>query len=245
MPYPRTEAAKYRGDGKLSPYCHAKMAYDPGVHHRRSIRLRGYDYSGGGAYYITINTQNKACVFGQIVEGEMVMNEAGLLVQRIWEALPQRFVSLILDAFQIMPNHLHAVFVLPGPGLEPALAKALGAPVIQPSPASRGRACPPLFGDRQKEVTASRPPAGLAIEKEDAVHRSSDPRTSMGDIVGAFKSICTIAVNKLMSRTGTRLLHENFYEHIIRDVDELETIRDYIIQNPKRWNEDSENPDRT
>jgi REP element-mobilizing transposase RayT len=65
----------------------------------------------------------------------------------------------------------------------------------------------------------------------------------MGDVVGAFKSLCTIAVNKLLSRTGTRLLHENFYEHIIRDVAELEIIRDYIIHNPQRWLEDPENPD--
>ena len=66
----------------------------------------------------------------------------------------------------------------------------------------------------------------------------------MGDVVGAFKSICTIAVNKLLSQTGTRLLQENFYEHIIRGAGELEKIRDYIIQNPQRWLEDPENPDR-
>ena len=244
---------KPRGGGKPPPY--AKMAYDPRKHHRRSIRLRGYDYAGGGAYYITICSQNKAYVFGQIVEGEMVMNEAGRLVQKTWDALPQRFVSLVLDAFQIMPNHLHAVFVLPGPGLEPSLAKAVGAPVIQPFPESRGRdgdprfcdGGPPLLGteSESKEGTASRPPTGRAIEKEDRVHRSADPRTSMGDVVGAFKSISTIAVNKLLGRTGTRLLHENFYEHIIRDVDEMEIIRDYITHNPERWNEDPENRDRT
>lgn len=64
----------------------------------------------------------------------------------------------------------------------------------------------------------------------------------MGDVVGAFKSISTIAINKFMSRPGTRPLHENFYEHIIRDVDELKIIRDYIIHNPQRWLEDPENP---
>jgi REP element-mobilizing transposase RayT len=65
----------------------------------------------------------------------------------------------------------------------------------------------------------------------------------MGDVVGAFKSISTIAVNRLLSRTGTRLLHENFYEHIVRDLRELETIRDYIIHNPERWGEDPDNPE--
>lgn len=179
------------------------MTYDPRLHHRRSIRLRGHDYAGGGAYFVTICTQAKKCRFGEIVDGEMLLNEAGNVVQKIWDALPQRFGSLILDAFQIMPNHLHAIFVLPGTGLDPALAAATGAPVIQPSATRRGRACP-------TQGTASHPP-------------------TMGDVVGAFKSICTITVNKLMLRAGARLLQENFYEHIIRDVGELETIRDYIV----------------
>jgi putative transposase len=67
----------------------------------------------------------------------------------------------------------------------------------------------------------------------------------MGDVVGAFKSISAIAVNRLLSRTGTRFWHENFYEHIIRDVGELDIIRDYIIHNPMRWAVDPENPDVT
>lgn len=66
----------------------------------------------------------------------------------------------------------------------------------------------------------------------------------MGEVVGAFKSISTIAVNRLEARAGRRLLQENFFEHIIRSVDELENIRDYIRQNPVRWCEDPENPDR-
>jgi REP element-mobilizing transposase RayT len=65
----------------------------------------------------------------------------------------------------------------------------------------------------------------------------------MGDVVGAFKSISTIALNKFMLRPGAHPLHENFYEHIIRDVGELEAIRDYIFHNPQRWMEDPENPE--
>jgi REP element-mobilizing transposase RayT len=65
----------------------------------------------------------------------------------------------------------------------------------------------------------------------------------MGDVVGAFKSISTIALNKFMLCPGAHPLHENFYEHIIRDVGELEAIRDYIIHNPQRWMEDPENPE--
>jgi len=218
------------------------MTYDPSLHHRRSIRLRGYDYAGGGAYFVTICAHAKKCLFGGIVEGNMILNEAGRIVQRIWETLPQHFGSLALDTFQIMPNHLHAIFVLPGPGLEAALAVATGVPVIQPSfinppyekKGRRGRACPTLLGPAamENEGTASRPP-------------TSPRRTSMGDVVGTFKSISTIALNKFMSRPGAHPLHENFYEHIIRNVDDLEIIREYIIHNPQHWAEDPENPNMT
>jgi REP-associated tyrosine transposase len=205
------------------------MAYDARRHHRRSIRLRGHDYAGGGAYFVTVCTQAKKCLFGEIVEGNMILNEAGTFVQRIWCAMPQRFGSLVLDAFQVMPNHLHGIFVLPGPGLEPALAVATGAPIIQPTAAN--------FVGRShgNERTASRPPTEGRVPI----------RTSVGDVVGAFKSISTIAVNKLMSRPGARPLHENFYEHIIRDTHELKMIRDYIVHNPQRWRQDPENPNVT
>src|SRR5271169_2104121 len=122
------------------------MTFDPGKHHRRSIRLRGHDYAGGGAYFVTACVQGKEFLFGEIVASEMLVNEIGLIVQRNWDALPGRFPSLVLDAFQIMPNHLHAVLVIPGPGLEPALAHATGAPVIHPTPrATVGPGLAPAF----------------------------------------------------------------------------------------------------
>jgi hypothetical protein len=110
------------------------MAYDAGRHHRRSIRLRGYDYAGGGAYFIAVCVQNKECLLGRIVESEMVLSDAGHSVQGVWDGLAQRFPTIVLDAFQIMPNHLHGVFVIPGPGLEPSLAAATGVPVVHPYP---------------------------------------------------------------------------------------------------------------
>ncbi len=222
-------------DGLPSPNCKI-MVYDPRVHHRRSIRLRGYDYAGGGVYFVTICTAAKNSMFGEVIEGEMILNEAGRLVQKTWNSLTERFRSLVLDAFQIMPNHLHALFALPGPGLAPALAMATGAPVIQPYEDCKGTACP-TRADPQRErprTTSSRPTGATAATRP--------RRISMGDVVAAFKSISTIAVNKLLSRTGTRLLHENFFEHIVRDVAELEIIRDYINHNPQRWLDDPENP---
>lgn len=187
------------------------MRYDPTKHHRRSIRLRGHDYAGGGAYFITICTQDKQCVLGRIAEGQMFVNEAGQIVQRAWERLPESFPGVLLDTFQIMPNHLHAVLVIPGAGLEPGLAWATSAPMFEPG--------------RKAESAPSR-------------------TLALGNVVGAYKSILTIEVNRFQANPGRRLLQRNFYEHVIRSVDALEKIRDYIRHNPERWWEDPENPDR-
>jgi hypothetical protein len=88
------------------------MPYDPEKHHRRSIRLKGYDYTRAGAYFITIVTQNRACLFGAVVEGRMRLNPLGQIVQECWLAIPDHFPHALLDEFVIMPNHLHGIIVL-------------------------------------------------------------------------------------------------------------------------------------
>jgi len=88
------------------------MTFDPDKHHRRSIRLEDYDYSWAGAYFVTICVQNRACLFGEICNDEVIPNRAGRLVQSEWDALPRRFPLLELDAFVLMPNHLHGVIVI-------------------------------------------------------------------------------------------------------------------------------------
>ncbi|HEX5410537.1 MAG TPA: hypothetical protein VFZ27_01605 [Terriglobia bacterium] len=118
---------------------------------------------------------------------------------------------------------------------------ATGAPIIQPCAANvRAGLAPPA----QTDVGV-----GLALPQKGTASRApttpeTPRRNSMGDVVGAFKSISTIALNKLGSHAGARPLQRNFYEHIIRDVRELEMIRDYIVHNPQCWLEDPENPDR-
>jgi len=196
------------------------MTYDPRIHHRRSIRLRGHDYSGGGAYFVTACIQDGASLFGKIVENEMVLSEPGRIVEGAWRALPARFPSVVLDVCQVMPNHFHGIIVIPGPGLEPSLAAATGAPVIQP-------------------------PVGpqLAPAKADASVGPTGRRAGLGAVVGTFKSLSARAVNQALTRTGKDLWQEDYYEHIIRNVDELEKTRDYIIHNPARWPEDPENHD--
>jgi REP element-mobilizing transposase RayT len=103
------------------------MAYNPVIHHRRSIRLPGYDYSNAGAYFITICTQNRKCLFGNIIVGatprgcpistpracpEMVLNQAGAMIQTVWDQIPIHYTGTEIDEFVVMPNHIHGIIVI-------------------------------------------------------------------------------------------------------------------------------------
>jgi REP element-mobilizing transposase RayT len=92
------------------------------THHRRSIRLRGYDYATAGAYFVTICAKDRACLFGGVLDGEMRLNDAGRMVEDVWTTLPTRFPSIDLDEFAIMPNHFHGIMVLSN--------RDVGAPLV-------------------------------------------------------------------------------------------------------------------
>ena len=165
-----------------------------------SPRLEGWDYGSHGLYFVTICTHGRECLFGEVVDGEMRLNDAGQAAQAEWVRLPECFQSIELDEFVIMPNHLHGI-ILVGAGLAPP-GGAVGALL----------AAPP----------ASAP--------------------TLGDILRAFKSISAIAVNRLLGRSGRSLWQRNYYEHVIRNEDELARIREYIANNPAQWALDRENP---
>ncbi|MCS7352380.1 transposase [Thermoflexus sp.] len=88
------------------------MGYDPHRHHRRSIRLKGYDYTRPGAYFVTIVTQGRLCLFGDIWNGEVLLNEAGKMVEKAWSELPTHYPGVCVDAFVVMPNHVHGIIIL-------------------------------------------------------------------------------------------------------------------------------------
>nr|VFK15997.1 MAG: hypothetical protein BECKLPF1236B_GA0070989_10879 [Candidatus Kentron sp. LPFa] len=89
--------------------------YDSETHHRRSIRLRGYDYSQPGAYFLTICTQERECLFGDIVEGEMRLNHAGKIVAEEWRQTAAIRKEIQLDQWVVMPNHFHGILTITGP----------------------------------------------------------------------------------------------------------------------------------
>jgi REP element-mobilizing transposase RayT len=91
---------------------HLTMPYDPQKHHRRSIRLKGHNYTQPGAYYITLCTKARQCLFGDVVKGEMQLNSLGHIAFTRWQAIPDHFPHVELDAFVVMPNHLHGILVI-------------------------------------------------------------------------------------------------------------------------------------
>jgi putative transposase len=125
--------------------------YDPRVHHRRSIRLNGYDYSGAGMYFFTACTHDRAPLFGWIRDDQMERNDFGAVIQRHWLALPQRFPTVRLDAFVIMPNHVHGIILLTeSAGTDPTRSFPNATEVI--SYPKEGGGTPPLQKPRLGSV---------------------------------------------------------------------------------------------
>ena len=172
------------------------------IHHRRSIRLKGYDYSQPGYYFVTICTRDGECVLGDVVDGKMKLSRIGQLVQITWNCLLKRFHNLELGEFTVMPNHIHGIIIIVG--------------------------------------------AGLALPNQGAASSAptKDISIRLGDVVRAFKSISAINVNRFLTRSGVPLWQRNYYEHIIRNEESLNYVREYIETNPLRWELDGENPHR-
>ena len=90
------------------------MKYHPDKHHRRSIRLNGYDCRQSGAYFVTICTNNHENIFGNVDEGKMELNVAGDMVHKWWNRLSEKYPNIELDEYIIMPNHIHGIIIING-----------------------------------------------------------------------------------------------------------------------------------
>ena len=197
------------------------MRYDP-KHHRRSIRLKGFDYTREGAYFVTICTQNQACLFGEIVNGQMQLNDVGEVADTCWRAIPEHFPKVVLDAFVIMPNHVHGIIWI---GL--ANRANVGAKNVGISDNVGAKNLSPLP-----------PPPPRSSQRDASAFRS--PSKTVGSIVRGFK----IGVTKWVrtNKNFYTVWQRNYYEHIIRNDTALNRLRQYITDNPARWEEDQENP---
>lgn len=225
------------------------IGYDPKRHHRRSLRLKTYDYASAGCYFITVCTQDRLCLFGDIDDIGMQLIEPGTMVAEMWEEIPSRFPHVILDAMVVMPNHVHGIIVLTAP-TAPEWAPFAGAPAEGAAPAigASARVAPTNVGG----VTASTGAPGMRAPTRGAPTGGAAAvtgRPTVGAVVGVFKSLTTVAYARGVEARGWprfrgRLWQRNFYEHVIRDETSMNRIREYIAGNPARWADDPENPAR-
>lgn len=184
---------------------------------RKSIRLRGYDYSQNGAYFVTICTQNRRYLFGEINNGEMLLNEAGIMVQDTWNGLPEYAVGYTVEALQVMPNHLHGILMIMDDTSRQLRrahpAKTLDAPSHGPI--------------RRSAPTTSMP-------------------RPLTEILQRFKRFTTHEYIRGVHELGWppfegKLWQRGYYERIVRNEREFFAYWEYIANNPLQWQYDEMN----
>ena len=178
-----------------------------GKYRTQSNRLAGYNYSQEGAYFVTICCKDRECLFGEIVDKKMVLNELGRIAEECWKNIPDHFPNTKLDKFVIMPNHIHGIIFLSSNNNNPSTNVE-----TKNFLSLRGGQCP-------------------------------HPGTSqtIGSIIRGFK----IGVTK-WARQNTDVFvvwQPNYYDRIVRDEGELNRIREYILNNPLKWESDKNNPE--
>ena len=196
-----------------SPWYTSRMSYNPDIRRRRPIRLKGYDYSRTGAYFVTIVTQDRTCCFGDVTGEEMCLNDAGRMACRVWESLPLRFPGIEIDAFVVMPNHIHGIIIV-------------GASLVGAQ--DPGDVRPPEAG-----ATTRVAPTGGHVTLGNVVGAYKSLTTM--EYARGVKTHSWPPFNG-------RLWQRNYYEHVVRDDESLKRIRQYIVDNPAQWVFDRENP---
>lgn len=186
------------------------------THHRRSIRLKDYDYSLSGAYFVTICAFNREHLFGGISNGEMKLSEVGQIVAKWWLELNHKFPSIETDAYVIMPNHFHGIVAIVGADL---------------------RVCPEAVHITREGATDH------ATGRCDNAN-ASIPRIVQWFKTMTTNEYFQTAKQRAAAQVRRKLWQRNYYEHVIRDDAWLHRIREYILTNPLRWALDHENPDR-
>jgi REP element-mobilizing transposase RayT len=193
------------------------MSYDPNIHHRHSIRLKGYDYSQEGLYFITICCQGRICRFGKIKNGKMILNDTGNIAQQCWLDIPQHFPHVELHEYVVMPNHIHGIVELTETGVVDECGdERRGEKFFALQNKCVGECGDKCEGEKFFAPTAQRP------------HGAS---RTIGSIIRGFK----IGVTKQL---GGSIWQRNYYEHIIRNEQAYQNISNYIIHNPETWRND-------
>jgi putative transposase len=180
-------------------------------HHRQSIRLKGYDYSLAGAYFVTLTACQHNNLFGTITDSTVQLNLLGQCAAAIWQDIPHHF-DVTLAEWVVMPDHLHGVLVLPD--------HREGNRIQQTNRDGKNQAgqpgSSPYYHLQQKEITGTAP-------------------GSLSAIIQNYKSVSTRRINSLRCSRGEPVWQKNYYEHIIRSEEDWVRIAVYINGNPDAW----------
>ena len=216
------------------------MPYNPNKHHRRSIRLKGYDYTQAGLYFVTICLQDRKNLFGKIENGEMILNDAGKMVEKWYRELENKFGDIKCHEMVIMPNHFHCIIENVG---------IVGGDLrVDPNDSD-----PNVPGERNVMVDPNVMGDPNVPGERNVMGDPNVPgeRNVMGEHRGSplhcviqwFKTMSTNEYIRGVKQFGwpsfnRKLWQRNYWEHIIRDERAYHRISEYIIHNPKNWEND-------
>jgi putative transposase len=194
--------------------------YNPDKHHRRSIRLKGYDYSQSASYFVTMCTQNREHFFGKVEAGVNRLNAAGVMVEKWWRELANKFPAVEPADFVVMPNHVHGIIIIEDD----------------------------LHDNFSGAILRDRPESG-EVHRLGETHRSAPthgPNPTLGEVIQWFKTMTTNEYIRGVKKQGWvrfpgRLWQRNYFERIIRDEQEYYAVCRYIAHNPERWSLDRHN----
>jgi REP element-mobilizing transposase RayT len=168
------------------------------------MRLPHWDYRENGAYFVTICTYERSLLFGDVPFEELRLNDLGRAVEEAWTRSAEIRAEIWLDAFVVMPNHVHGIVWI-------CHAQPVG-------------------------------PQGLAPLRPASASSFAVQPMSLGSMVRGFKSASKIRVNELRRTPGMAVWQRNYFERVLRDDRELDRAREYILDNPRKWAEDKNNP---
>lgn len=209
---------------------------------RRPTRLEVFDYTASGAYFITLVAHHRARLFGKVVNGEMLLNRWGSLIETEWRKLADRFLGVEVDIYVVMPNHFHAIICLPDLLFHVGARPDPSTFSTNPHCASPGDAnlVGPLARARLHDGSPSSLTDLASPLQSDDDFGLIKPR-ALGTVVGSFKSTTTRLINRLRRTPGQPVWQRNYYEHIIRGERDWDAAAGYIESNPSNWDLDDEN----
>jgi len=214
------------------------MPYNPEIHNRQSIRLKGYDYTQEGLYYITICVKDRKCFFGNIENGKMKLNALGTVADKYWMEIPNHFPQFRLHEHIVMPNHVHGIIEIVGPrhvdGPRHGVGICHGKSQYDNTENTAGQ----RHDDGPRHIVGTC--HGMSLRQPPIPHHrhfSKPISGSVSTIINQYKSSVKRWCNK--NHFENFQWQSRFYDHIIRNPQSFENIANYILNNPAKWQEDT------